>query len=160
MVNTSLVCIFTNVHCVQQYKSLQVYVVYIFTLFVGFHYLHLYIIHSRTTFPVLKCPHMYNVPSRTLFTVVHCLHLYIVYICILFTVIHCLQHSVGQTLNTVDLFFCLLLVLPMWHSTTVILCVFYLIAIRITILNGYKCMQLFVQIKKIIHRYVVKHQLH
>lgn len=35
----------------------------------------------------------------------------------------------------------------MWHSTTVILCVFYLIAIRITILNGYKCMQLFVQIK-------------
>lgn len=44
-------------------------------------------------------------------------------------------------------FFSLLLVMPMWHSTIVILCVFYLNAIRVTILNCYKCMQLFVQIK-------------
>lgn len=128
-------------------RCLQFYIICRCSLFTFVHYSQQYNVLSFEMSTHVKWSQSYTVYCYTLFTVVHCLHLYIVYICILFTVIHCLQHSVGKTLNSVDLFFSLKLVLPMWHSTTVILCVFYLIAIRITILNCNKCMQLFVQIK-------------
>lgn len=95
----AIVQICTRVHC------LQFYIICRCSLFTFVHYSQSYSVLSFEMSTHVKWSQSYTVYCCTLFTVVHCLHLYIVYICILFTVIHCLQHSVGETLSTVNLFF-------------------------------------------------------